>query len=112
VHDVRKTHISYILPDLWTQRGVLVAAPTYERSLFPPMLDVLRMADAKRVTHKASAYLGSYAWSGGGQGAFEEIAEKMGWEVLNAVGFIGGPKAFDLDRARELGVQLAKAVKG
>jgi len=112
VHDVRKTHVSYILPDLWTQRGVLVAAPTYERGLFPPMLDVLRMADVKRVSHKASAYLGSYAWSGGGQGAFEEIAEKMGWEVLNAVGFIGGPKAFDLDRARELGVQLAKAVKG
>ena len=112
VHDVRKTHVSYILPDLWTQRGVLVAAPTYERGLFPPVLDVLRMADVKRVSHKASAYLGSYAWSGGGQGAFEEIAEKMGWEVLNAVGFIGGPKAFDLDRARELGVQLAKAVKG
>ena len=112
VHDVRKTHVSYILPDLWTQRGVLVAAPTYERGLFPPMMDVLMMADRKRVTHKHAAYLGSYAWSGGAEKDFEAMAEKMHWEVLNAIGFIGGPKVLDLDRARELGASLARAVKG
>jgi len=96
---------------LWTQRGVLVAAPTYERGLFPPMMDVLMMADRKRVTHKYAAYLGSYAWSGGADKDFEALAEKMDWEVLNAIGFIGGPKALDLDRARELGASLARAVK-
>ncbi len=111
VHDVRKTHASYILPDLWVQRGVLVAAPTYEGSLFPTMMDVLGMADRKRVTLKQAAYLGSYAWSGGGQADFERMAEKMAWEVVGGFGFLGSPKAADLDRARELGVQLARAVK-
>ncbi len=65
VHDVRKVDVSYILPDLWTKRGVLVAAPTYEGHMFPAMMDVLMMADRKRVKHKQAAYLGSYAWSGG-----------------------------------------------
>jgi flavorubredoxin len=111
VHDVRKTHISYILPDLWTRRGVLVAAPTYEGGIFPAMMDALMMADRKRVTHRKAAYLGSYAWSGGGQAEFEAMAAKMEWEVLNGFGFLGGPKATDLDRSRELGVQLARAVK-
>jgi flavorubredoxin len=55
--------------------------------------------------------VGSYAWSGGAQKDFEALAEKMEWQVVNAFGFIGGPKASDLDRAHELGVQLARAVK-
>ena len=111
VYDVRKTHISYILPDLWTQRGVLVAAPTYEGGLFPAMMDALMMADRKRVTHKSAAYLGSYAWSGGAQAEFERMAEKMAWTVLNTLSFLGGPNTMDLDRAHEMGVQLARAVK-
>lgn len=112
VHDVRKTHVSYILPDLWTRQGVLVAAPTYEGGMFPTMMDVLMMADRKRVTHKHAAYVGSYAWGGGAQDEFARMAEKMEWNVLNSFGFIGGPKATDLERAREMGVQLARAVKG
>ncbi len=111
VHDVRKTHVSYILPDLWTRRGVLVAAPTYEGKLFPPAMDVLMMADRKRVTHKVAAYLGSYAWGGGGQADFERMAEKMNWQVPQGFGFLGGPQDADLDRAHEMGVQLARAVK-
>jgi len=111
VHDVRKTHVSYILPDLWTRRGVLVAAPTYEGGIFPTMMDVLMMADRKRVAHKTAAYLGSYAWGGGAQDDFTHIAEKMDWDVVNSFGFLGGAKAVDLDRARELGRQLAQAVK-
>ncbi len=111
VHDVRKTDVSYILPDLWTKRGVLVAAPTYEGKMFPKMMDVLEMADRKRVSHKQAAYLGSFAWSGGAKDAFEGMAEKMTWQVVNAVDFIGSPKGTGLARARELGVQLARAVK-
>ena len=111
VYDVRKTHISYILPDLWTQRGVLVAAPTYEGGLFPPMMDSLMMADRKRVGHKKAAYIGSYAWSGGAVTEFEAMAERMNWDVVNSIGFLGGPGDADLDRARELGVQLAQQVK-
>lgn len=111
VHDVRKTHVSHILPDLWTRRGVLVAAPTYEGGLFPSMMDVLMMADRKRVIKKQAAYLGSYAWGGGAQDAFTTMAEKMEWDVVNSFGFLGGPASTDLDRARELGAQLARAVK-
>jgi flavorubredoxin len=111
VHDVRKTHVSYILPDLWTRQGVLVAAPTYEGGMFPTMMDVLMMAGRKRVTHKHAAYVGSYAWGGGAQDEFARMAEKMEWDVLSSFGFIGGPKTTDLERAREMGVQLAKAVK-
>jgi flavorubredoxin len=111
VYDVRKTHISTILSSLWTQRGVLVAAPTYEGGIFPTMEDALMMADCKRVKNKKAAYIGSYAWSGGAQKNFERLAEKMAWDVVGSVGFIGGAKEDDLARAREMGAVLARAVK-
>jgi len=69
------------------------------------------MADRKRVTHRKAAYLGSYAWGGGGQKEFESMAEKMAWDVVGSFGFVGGPSATDLDRAYEMGVQLARAVQ-
>jgi len=111
VYDVRKTHISYILPDLWTKQGVLVAAPTYEGGMYPYIMDALMMAHRKRMMQKKAVYMGSYAWSGGAQKEFEAMAEKMEWDVLNSLGFIGGPSEFDMTRAREMGAQLARAVK-
>jgi anaerobic nitric oxide reductase flavorubredoxin len=111
VYDVRRTHVSYILPDLWTRRGVLVAAPTYEGGMFPTMMDALMMADRKRVTGRKAAFLGSRAWSGGAEDEFERMAVKMDWDVINRVGFLGGPDNADLDRAHELGAALARAVK-
>jgi flavorubredoxin len=75
------------------------------------MEDALMMADRKRVKNKKAAYIGSYAWSGGAQKNFERLAEKMAWEVVGSIGFIGGAKEDDLARAREMGAVLARAVK-
>jgi anaerobic nitric oxide reductase flavorubredoxin len=44
IFDAARTHVSYILPSLWTQSGVIIGAPTYEGSLFPPLVHVLEMA--------------------------------------------------------------------
>ena len=66
IFDAARTHVSYILPSLWSRTGVIVAAPTYEVKLFPPVADVLNMAVNKRIMGRPAAYVGSYAWSGEG----------------------------------------------
>ena len=63
IFDAAHTHVSYILPSLWTQRGVMVGAPTYEGSLFPPVAQMLDTAAHKRIRHKKVARFGSYRWS-------------------------------------------------
>ena len=77
IFDVTRTHASYILPSLWTQRGVIVGAPTYEGGLFPPMADVLSMARQKRIRNKQIAYFGSYGWSGGARRELEQIVDGL-----------------------------------
>ncbi len=58
-------HPSFILPSLWTKKGVLIACPTYERAMFPAMVHALDIAEIKSVKNKVAGYFGNYAWSGG-----------------------------------------------
>jgi len=111
VFNVSETHISYILPSLWTRQGVMVGAPTYERHIFPYIRQVLDMAALKDMTGKLSAYFGSYGWGGGAREDFEIQAAAMSWEVIGTHDFAGGPTLQDLKDGEELGVKLAQAVK-
>jgi anaerobic nitric oxide reductase flavorubredoxin len=111
IFDVAHTHVSYILPSLWTQRGVMVGAPTYEGSLFPPMAQVLDMARLKRIRGKKTARFGSYGWSGGAQRHFERLIEPLKWELTDSFEFVGTPTDEDLKHGEALGAQFARLVK-
>lgn len=110
--NVTETHISYILPSLWTQHGVMIGAPTYEGGLFPPMKPVLEMAEIKRVTGKLTARFGSYGWkSGGSQKQFEELIAPLKWELTDVFDFNGGPTEEDFKQGVEFGAAFARKVK-
>lgn len=111
VFDASRTHVSYILPSLWSQKGVLVGAPTYEVSLFPPVAEVLNMASLKHIRHKKGAFLGSYGWSGGALRKVQKIVEPLKWEFVDTLEFAGGPTREDLQKAEKLGEKLAEEVK-
>ena len=107
VFNVGLTDPSYILPELWTKQGVLIAAPTYERAMFPAMVHALNMAEIKGVRNKTAAYIGSYSWSGGAKSVFEGYAERLNWDIVGTHEFIGSAKADDLEQIRALSRQLA-----
>jgi anaerobic nitric oxide reductase flavorubredoxin len=111
IFDVTHTHVSYILPSLWIQRGVMVGAPTYEGSLFPTMVNVLQMAERKRIRNKRVARFGSYGWSGGAQRHFERLIESLKWELVDTLEFAGGPSAQDLEAGVDFGHRFALSVK-
>ncbi len=111
VFDVARTHVSYILPALWMQRGVIVGAPTYEGSLFPFMRHALDMAAQKHIRNKKVAYFGSYGWSGGAQREFERLVETLKWELTESFTFAGGPTEEDLRHGEEFGARFARLVQ-
>jgi flavorubredoxin len=111
IFDVTHTHVSYILPSLWTQQGVVVGAPTYEGSLFPPMAQALDMATHKRIRNKKVARFGSYGWSGGAQRDFESRIEPLKWELVDSFEFIGGPTEEDLKHGEEFGAHFARLIQ-
>lgn len=111
IFDVARTHVSYILPELWTSRGVMIGAPTYEGSLFPYMSQVLEKAALKNVKNKKTAYFGSYGWSKGAYKKTISMVEPLGWEMTDALEFPGGPDGDTLEKGYEFGAKFAKLVK-
>lgn len=112
IFDARHTHVSYILPSLWTRRGVMVGAPTYEGALFPPVAQVLNMASTKRIRNKIATHFGSYGWSGGAQRQFAGLMDELKWDVTEPFEFKGGPTDDDLRRGEAFGAQFARHIKG
>lgn len=111
IFDAARTHTSYILPSLWTYRGVMIGAPTYEGTLFPPVAQAIDMAGLKRVVNKKAAIFGSYGWSKGGMAAFQKLVEPLKWQVTDVLEFRGSPTAEQLKQGEELGERFAAAVK-
>jgi flavorubredoxin len=111
IFDASRTHASYILPSLWTKRGVMIGAPTYEVSMFPPVEGVLNMAAHKHIKNKKVAYFGSYGWSGGARKKLEKIIEPLKWELADTLEFKGCPTEKELKKGEEFGRRFAELIK-
>lgn len=111
VFDINTTHVSYILPSLWKNQGVIICAPTYETSLFPVMMSVLNMAKIKRVMNRTSAYFGSYGWGSIATKQFAKFCEEQKWDVIEDMQFFGKPKETDLAVIPEFTAKFVAAVQ-
>jgi len=111
IFDVSRTHVSYILPSLWTKNGVMVGAPTYEAGLFPTMANVLHMAALKSIINKKVAMFGSYGWSGGALKELKKIIEPIKWQLTDSLEFIGMPTEEELKKGEEFGREFGELLK-
>lgn len=94
---------SEMLATIFGAAGIIVAAPTYEYKLFPPVAAAIEEVGRKKVTGKTALYFGSFGWSGGAEKELREIVErnKMKWDFVEAIEFEGSPKTEALNRIEE-----------
>ncbi len=113
IHEVPQTPAGTILSSAWNSTGVILAMPTYEYKMFPPMASVLTELGKKRVQGRKAFRVGSYGWSGGAQRELDTILEdnKMNWEFLEPVEFQGRPEDEDLSLIKDRVKELVKEVR-
>lgn len=113
VHQLPQTSWGTILASIWTSTGVILAMPTYEYKMFPPMAAVLLEIGNKKVFGRKAFRFGSYGWSGGAQRELDVIIDncKMKWDFLEPVEFKGRPEEEDLQLIEERIKTLVKEVK-
>jgi anaerobic nitric oxide reductase flavorubredoxin len=109
--DAERINISFILPSLLTQQGVMIGAPTYEGGLFPLSKNILDMAGEKKVGPKQAAFFGSYGWGIGAREQFVQRAETLGWKLFDLLVFNGMPTKKDLDMGIDFGARFAQSLK-
>lgn len=63
MRNAAKTDLSYILSDIFTHAGLVIAAPTYSDTLFPPVEAVMRAMAVRSVSNRKMALLSSYTWA-------------------------------------------------
>jgi len=110
IYDAARAHASYVLPSLWTRRGVLIGAPTYEGNLFPPVAEVLHLAGAKRIQRRLVGYFGSWGWSGGARKECQQLADELKWDWWDALEFNGAATREQLAEGEAFGRRFAEAV--
>ena len=112
VHKVPEDSWGDILTSVWGSSGVVLAMPTYEYKMYPPMAAVLEEIGRKKAHNRKAFRFGSYGWSGGAQKELDEILEKykMNWHFLGSVEFNGRPEKEDIDAVVSGCRALANAV--
>lgn len=104
---------SNMMANVLKSAGIIIAAPTYEYKLFPPVAAALNEIGRKKITGKTAFRFGSYGWSGGAEKELAEIVERnrMNWNFIESVEFEGAPKDGDLAKIEASVLELIEKMK-
>ncbi len=109
IYDTSKTHLSYILSDLFLYKGVMMGSPAYNGGVYPPVEALISKIMNTGIKNRFLGIFGSAAWGGGGVKAIGEFAENIGWEVVGEpVQAKGAATGEDYDRCAMIARSMAK----
>jgi len=111
MHRVPDEDVSFVLADAYKCAGIVVAMPTYEYKMFPPMAYVLDLFERKHVWNRKALRIGSYGWVGGAKKEYEEKIAPLKWTSMESVEWAGAPDEATLKLLRERGREFARMVK-
>ncbi|MDE6190325.1 MAG: FprA family A-type flavoprotein [Muribaculum sp.] len=63
IHNVTKSHPSYIISDIFRYKGLVIGAPTYSNTLFPPVEYILNAIKTRELKNRVIGTFGSYTWA-------------------------------------------------
>ncbi len=104
---------SEMIATVFRSAAVIIAAPTYEYKLFPPVAAALDEIGRKKISGKAAFRFGSFGWSGGAEKELADILErnKMKWDMVESVEFEGSHRAEDLEKIERGVLELIEKMK-
>jgi flavorubredoxin len=111
LHRVPNEDVSYVLADVYKSAGLVIAMPTYEYAVFPPMAYVLDILRRKHINNKRALRIGSWGWAGGAKREYDAVIGGFKWSHIEAVEWPGYPTPEEFALLEARGRELARAVK-
>jgi flavorubredoxin len=111
IHRIPDEDASYVLADAYKSSGIVVAMPTYEYKMFPPMAYILNLFERKHIWNRTALRIGSWGWVGGARKEYEELVAPLKWESVESLEWAGSPDDETLEALFERGQELARRVK-
>jgi len=113
VLNVVDTSWGFVLGSVWESTGVILAMPTYENKMFPPMAAALDEIGKKTASNRFAFRFGSFGWAGGAEKELNKIMDEhtLGWNFLESVEFKGSAQEAHFDLIEERIHELVQKVK-
>ena len=111
VHNVSKSHNSFIISDIWRYKGLILGSPTYDAKLLPQAESLVSLLAEKMLRNRCAGVFGSFGWSGGAVKSLQEFVTRSGLELVEPVIEARfAPKQEQLEECLELGRRVASKV--
>lgn len=111
LHNVSRSHLSFILTDIWRYRGLILGSSTYNMKMSPYMDMLVSTLDNDKLKNRLIGVFGSYSWSGGAVKALKAYAENSGNTVLEpVVEAKHAPDSDAIEQCRRLGKKMAQTL--
>jgi flavorubredoxin len=108
--DVSKTHLSFLLSEIWKFRGVLLGSCTYNGSAHPMMEMLCTKLTHIKPKNKAAGAFGTYSWNGGAVDYIKKTFESLEWPlVAGSIEVLGHPAHTASDDYSQLAAAMAAA---
>lgn len=82
LHNLSKSHPSYVLADIFKYKGLIAGCPTYNGHLYPEMEAMLSKIAGRDMKNRYFGYFGSFCWAGTAVKKIAEFAEKSKFEIV------------------------------
>ncbi len=82
MHNVSKSHPSYILADIFKFNGLIIGSPTYNTQLYPEVEAILGKILMRDIKGRCLGWFGSFSWAGKAVGLLGEFAEKSHFTLV------------------------------
>ncbi len=113
IHNVSYADESYILRDIYKYKGLIIASPTYNGSLFPQIESLVKSLNLRGVGGKVFSRLGSYTWASIATRTIDAMTEKLKFTVVgNPIEMKQSCSAETEEACQLLATEFAAALKG
>lgn len=108
VHNASVSDLSFMLSDIFRHRGLVIAAPTYSDTLFPPVRNVMEAIATRGVKNRDVLLIGSCTWGQKAVGAMNSYIESIGAvSAAEPIAFKQAATAVQLQQCRDAAGALA-----
>ena len=111
MHNVSKSHSSYILADIFKYNGLIIGSPTYNTQLYPDVEAILGKILMRDIKGRCLGWFGSFSWAGKAVGLLGEFAEKSHFTLVGEpVEMKQGMLASGEEQCKALAEAMAEAI--
>ncbi|MCM1005835.1 MAG: FprA family A-type flavoprotein [Prevotella sp.] len=110
IYNLSTSEQSRVLADIWKYKGLIIASPTYNNNIYPPVESLLKALEVRELKAHTVGIVGSYAWAPAAMRLIKERVEAINLPVVGTVAMKMSPDEESQTQAIALADVMADAI--